>query len=290
MKKVHEVCKSIGVTRRTLHYYDEIGLLSPTVRTESGYRLYDDMAVEKLFKILLLSELGYSLNDIQEMMNNPDVDLRESIGNQIEILNKKKARLENLIGYANTIKLTGIIPLNFEEYGDITFEEFIEKSKNTYNMNMFTNNTEGVNNPLDSKLIQKAEELLALPEKEWYEYETSEILEILEMAKNILSVIDINEIRTNDELMDEFMNFVDKDVSSKEVQEHVKKLYDYMNKDKDHPMSLGSFSLIGKTFAAGGDVDMLFTSSLGKETTDYIAKAIQVYCDNFTVEHRQEEG
>lgn len=287
MKKVHEVCKSIGVTRRTLHYYDEIGLLSPTVRTESGYRLYDDTAVEKLFKILLLSELGYPLNDIQEMMNNPDVDLRESIGNQIELLNKKKARLENLIGYANTIKLTGIIPLNFEEYGDITFDEFIEKSKNTYNMNMFTNNTEGVNNPLDSKLIQKAEELLTLPEKEWDEYET---LEILEMAKNILSVIDINEIRTHNELMDEFMNFVDKDVNSKEVQEHVKKLYDYLNNDKDHPMSLGSFSLIGKTFATGGDVDMLFTSSLGKETTDYIAKAIQVYCDNFTAEQRQEEG
>lgn len=287
MKKVHEVCKSIGVTRRTLHYYDEIGLLSPTVRTESGYRLYDDAAVEKLFKILLLSELGYPLNDIQEMMNNPDVDLRDSIGNQIEILNKKKARLENLIGYASTIKLTGIIPLNFEEYGDITFEEFIEKSKNSYNMNIFTNNKEGVNNNLDSKLIQKAEELLTLPEKEWDKYET---LEILEMAKNILSVIDINEIRTQNELMDEFVNFVDKDVNSKEVQEHVKKFYDYLNNDKYHPMSLGSFSLFGKTFTAGGDIDMLFTSSLGKETTDYIAKAIQVYCDNFLAEKRQEEG
>lgn len=290
MKKVHEVCKSIGVSRRLLHYYDEIGLLSPTVKTESGYRFYDDMAVKKLWEILLMKELGYPLNDIKKIMNEPNLDLRESIGKQIERLNKKKARLENLIGYANTIKLTGIIPFNFEEYGEVTFDEFIENSKNTWNINKFTDEAEEVKNPLDYKLIQKAEELLTLPEKAWYEYENLEMLEILEMAKNVLSVIDINEIRTNNELMDEFMNFVDKDVHSKEVQEHVKKLYDYMNKDKDHPMSIDNFSLIGETFAAGGDIDMLYTSSLGKETTDYMAKAIQVYCENFTAEQGQEEG
>lgn len=281
MKKVHEVCKSIGVSRRLLHYYDEIGLLSPTVKTESGYRLYDDMAVKKLWEILLLKELGYPLNDIKKKMDDSNFDLRESIGKQIEILNKKKKRLENLIGYASIIKMTGIIPLNFEEYGDVTFEEFIENSKNTWNINMFTDEVEGVNNPLDYKLLQK---YLKQPEKAWSEEE------IYEDAENILSGIDIDTILTFTELIDEFRNFIDKDVNSNEVQAHVKKLYEYINNSFESSMSLNGFSLLGQMFTSGGDMGIMYNISHGEETVDYIAKAIQNYCDKFTAEQRQEKG
>ena len=53
MKTVNEVSKLTGVSRRTLQYYDKIGLLRPTEYTESGYRLYDDAALERLQQILL---------------------------------------------------------------------------------------------------------------------------------------------------------------------------------------------------------------------------------------------
>lgn len=277
MKKVHEVCKSIGVSRRLLHYYDEIGLLSPTVKTESGYRLYDDMAVKKLWEILLLKELGYSLNDIKKKMDDTNFDLRESIGKQIEILNKKKKRLENLIGYANIIKMTGIIPLNFEEYGDVTFEEFIENSKNTWNINMFTDEVEGVNNPLDYTLLQK---YLKQPEKAWSEEE------IYEDAENILNGIDNDTILTFIELIDEFRNFIDKDVNSDEVQAHVKKLYEFINNSFESSMSLNGFSLWGQMFTSGGDMGVMYNISHGEETVDYITKAIQSYCDKYTAEQR----
>lgn len=281
MKKVHEVCKSIGVSRRLLHYYDEIGLLSPTVKTESGYRLYDDMAVKKLWEILLLKELGYSLNDIKKKMDDTNFDLRESIGKQIEVLNKKKKRLENLIGYANIIKMTGIIPLNFEEYGDVTFEEFIENSKNTWNINMYTNEVEGVNNPLDYTLLQK---YLKQPEKAWSEEE------IFEDAENILNGIDNDTILTFIELIDEFKNFIDKDVNSDEVQAHVKKLYEFINNSFESSMSINGFSLWGQMFTSGGDMGVFYNVSHGEETVDYITKAIQNYCDKFTAEQRQEKG
>jgi DNA-binding transcriptional MerR regulator len=281
MKKVHEVCKSIGVSRRLLHYYDEIGLLSPTVKTESGYRLYDDMAVKKLWEILLMKELGYPLNDIKKIMDDSNFDLRESLGEHIEILNKKKKRLENLIGYASIIKITGVIPFNFEEYGDVTFEEFIENSKKTWNINMFTDDeAEGVNNPLDYKLFQKVEEYIKQPEKAWSEDE------IYEATENILSVIDIDTILTFTELIDEFRNFIDKGVNSNEVQAHVKKLYDYINNSFDSSMSLNGFSLWGQMFKSGGDIGKMYSISHGEETVDYIAKAIQNYCDKFTAEQR----
>lgn len=63
MKTVHEVSKLAGVSIRTLQYYDKIGLLHPAKYTESGYRLYDDTALEKLQQILLFRELEFSLKD-----------------------------------------------------------------------------------------------------------------------------------------------------------------------------------------------------------------------------------
>ena len=279
MRKINEVSKSIGVSKRTLQYYDEIGLLSPSEYTESGYRLYDDMAVEKLWRILLLREMKYPLKDIKMIMDDPDFDMRNSMEKQIEILTKEKERLENLIGYANIIKMTGIIPLNFEEYGDITFDEFIEDSKKTWNMNTFTEDADRENKLFDYELMKKAqrlaEEYLKQPEKGWNEDEINSI------ADRLFDIIDPDIVLEIQEHIDEFKNLIDKDVNSKEVQEHVAELYDHINHLTDRSMSLNGFSLYGQMFALGGDLGMMHTKHLGEETTNFIAKAIQVYCDNF---------
>ena len=65
MMTVNEVSKRTGVSIRTLQYYDRIGLLNPAGRTEAGYRLYDDAALERLQQILLFRELEFPLKDIQ---------------------------------------------------------------------------------------------------------------------------------------------------------------------------------------------------------------------------------
>ena len=64
MMTVNEVSKLTGVSVRTLHYYDEIGLLPPAVTTDAGYRMYDDTSLERLQQILLFRELEFSLRDI----------------------------------------------------------------------------------------------------------------------------------------------------------------------------------------------------------------------------------
>lgn len=66
MKTVKEVSKLTRVSIRTLHYYDAIGLLHPTDMTESGCRLYDDIALERLQSILLFRELQFLLKEIKE--------------------------------------------------------------------------------------------------------------------------------------------------------------------------------------------------------------------------------
>ena len=64
MMTVKEIAEMTGVSVRTLQYYDEIGLLPPANRSESGYRLYDDESLERLQQILLFRVLEFSLDDI----------------------------------------------------------------------------------------------------------------------------------------------------------------------------------------------------------------------------------
>ena len=80
MKTVNEVSKLTGVSVRTLHHYDEIGLLKPTSTTEAGYRLYDDTALERLQHILLFRELQFPLKDIKAILDSPDFDPMDYLG------------------------------------------------------------------------------------------------------------------------------------------------------------------------------------------------------------------
>ena len=68
MMTVHEVSRLTGVSIRTLHYYDKIGLLHPAAMTDAGYRLYDDTAMERLQQILLFRELEFPLKEIKRLI------------------------------------------------------------------------------------------------------------------------------------------------------------------------------------------------------------------------------
>lgn len=74
MKTVKDVSEITGISIRTLRYYDEIGLLKPTKLTNSGYRLYDTRALERLQEIMFFRELEIPLIDIKKIMENPNYD------------------------------------------------------------------------------------------------------------------------------------------------------------------------------------------------------------------------
>ncbi len=95
MKTVHEVSRLTGVSIRTLQYYDKIGLLRPAGHTRSGYRLYDDAALERLQQILLFRELEFPLKDIRAILESADFDREKALEQQITLLSLKKEHLEN---------------------------------------------------------------------------------------------------------------------------------------------------------------------------------------------------
>ena len=90
MMTVKQVSELAGVSIRTLQYYDKIGLLTPDKYTESGYRLYDGAALERLQQILLFRELEFPLRDIKAILDSPDFDRKKALAQQIELLELKK--------------------------------------------------------------------------------------------------------------------------------------------------------------------------------------------------------
>ena len=95
---ISELAKLTGVSIRTLHYYDEIGLLKPAfVNEQNGYRDYDEKSLERMAEILFYRELDFPLKSILQILSSPDYDKTLAIRRQKELLTLKKQRLERLI-------------------------------------------------------------------------------------------------------------------------------------------------------------------------------------------------
>lgn len=95
--KVKEVADLVGISVRTLHHYDEIGLLTPEKTTTSGYRQYSEDDLETLQQILFFKELGFPLKKIKEIINSPSFDREEALELHRKALIEKRARLDNMI-------------------------------------------------------------------------------------------------------------------------------------------------------------------------------------------------
>ena len=109
MRTVNEVSKITGVSVRTLHHYDAIGLLKPTRVTEAGYRMYDDAAISRLQSILLFRELQFPLKEIKTILDSPEFDCMEALTQQIELLELQYKRIGELLSFAREIKDKGVI-------------------------------------------------------------------------------------------------------------------------------------------------------------------------------------
>ena len=129
MKTVKEVSNLTGVSIRTLHHYDKIGLLNPAKVTEAGYRLYDDASLCRLHAILLLRELQFPLKDIKQILDAPGFDTMEALEQQIELLELQKQHLEDLIAHARTIQKTGVIPMDYPAFDTEKIDRYAREAK-----------------------------------------------------------------------------------------------------------------------------------------------------------------
>lgn len=125
MRTVKEVSELTGISARTLHYYDEIGLFPPTGKSEAGYRLYDDRALEILQQILFFREFGIPLKDIKTVMENPSLDRNQILQMQREMLVEKKERMERLIASIDKV-LKGDSKMDFSVFTKTEIEKMFQ--------------------------------------------------------------------------------------------------------------------------------------------------------------------
>ena len=132
MMTVAQVSKRTGVSVRTLHHYDQIGLLKPTEVTEAGYRLYDDAALDKLYMILVYRELGLRLNEIGSILDAPDYDRNRVLEHQIQLMQERVEKLQNRISFARGMLTLGVKYMDFEGFDPKKIDQYCQQAKVLY--------------------------------------------------------------------------------------------------------------------------------------------------------------
>lgn len=239
MMTVHEVSKLTGVSIRALQYYDKIGLLKPTEYTESGYRLYDDTAMEKLQQILLFRELEFPLKEIEEILSGPDFDRNKALEQQITLLTMKKEHLENLIDFARRIQYEGVKTMDFSVFDTQKIDEYAKRAKEQWGKTAEYQES-----------VQKA----AGRSKEEEQAVMKEFMQIFA----------------------DFGKMKDNAPESAEVQNHVKKLQDYITQHF-YKCSNDILASLGQMYADCGEFTDNIDRAGGVGTAKFAAEAIKIY-------------
>ena len=241
MMTVHEVSKLTGVSIRTLHYYDEIGLLHPPVTTEAGYRMYDDTSLERLQSILFFKELEFPLKDIKRILDSPEFDQREALEQQIKLLTMKKEHIENLITFAKQIKLTGVNTMDFKAFDTKKIDEYTKQAREKWG------NTEAYRE---------------------FERKTSDYSDEKKKAVGM----DLMGIFT------EFGSMMDRNPEDERVQAQVGKLQQFIT-DNYYTCTKEILAGLGQMYAAGGEMTDNIDAAGGKGTAEFASRAIAIYCE-----------
>lgn len=135
---VNKLAKIAGVSVRTLHYYDEVGLLKPAIVQENGYRMYEERELLLLQQILFFRELDFSVEEIKRIMSAPTFDLRQALHDQRALIELKRKRLAGLIKTIDSTiqKLDQPTPMNdqdrqelYDTFGEDTIKKYADEVK-----------------------------------------------------------------------------------------------------------------------------------------------------------------
>ena len=131
MKTVKEVSQLAGVSIRTLHHYDKVGLLKPTALSQSGYRLYDDQALLRLQTILLFRELDMPLKYISDLLDADEVAKQHILAEQLQILQLKRRHLDKIIGLTQAL-IKGDDKMDFTTFNQDELKTLQEEAKSRW--------------------------------------------------------------------------------------------------------------------------------------------------------------
>lgn len=242
MLTVKEVCNRAGVSARTLHHYDEIGLLVPSERTEAGYRLYSSADLERLQQIMLLRELEFSLSDIRRVLDAPDFDRKKALEQQIELLELKRKRIKDLIELANSLIREEGSDVSFEAFDTTKIDEYAARAKEAWGKT-----------------------------QEYADYERKSSGRSRE-----------EEGALGDRLLELFKPFgkmaaEGADPASQEAMTQAGRIREFIT-EHFYTCSIEVFAQLGQAYGAGGEFTENIDKAAGAGASEFAAKAVEAYC------------
>ena len=291
MQTISQVAKLAGISTRTLQYYDEIGLLKPSNLTPSGYRLYNDEALQKLQQILFFKELDFKLKDIRDILEKPDFDRTAVFKKQKELLLLKRSRTDRLIKLLDRLE-KGEQCMSFKEFDLSDYIQALEdfKNNNTDSVMKYWGNIENFN-----LFIQKVKDdedtvaKLAIKQfgsvekyTEAMKYNLEHFSEIMEKR---LSEVPKELVSKSDDLYRRLTSDREKDISSDEVQQIVHEIMMFMQENAT-PDLLGPdyWNMITDIYYSNEYVRAVNDTKYGEGASDYIASAFRYYGEHNTLE------
>ena len=240
MMTVNDVSKLTGVSVRTLHYYDEIGLLHPANVLDTGYRLYDDESLKRLQQIMLFRELEFPLKEIKKIIDNPKFDTERALENQIEMLTLRRDHLNNLIKHAKEMQKKEKSKMDFKAFDKSKLEEYSKQAK-----------------------------------EQWGETAAYKEFEIKAKGRTGKDEAKIAEGLM--QIFAEFGKITKQAPEGAKAQALVKKLQDYISANY-YKCSNEILSGLGKMYAAGGEFTENIDAAGGSGTAAFVNKAIEEFC------------
>jgi DNA-binding transcriptional MerR regulator len=247
---IGELAEIAGVSVRTLHHYDSIGLLKPTSVSPAEYRYYTESDVEKLQQILFFKEMDFSLKDTAQIINKPDFDRIKALKAHRQLLCEKRKRLEALIASVEkTIEsVEGDAKMNNEEMFKAFNMSDIEKHKDKY-----------------------AQEVKL-------KYGESEAYKESERRASKYSKVDWENIMNRSNLLfEKIASLMDKGPEDKEVQKAVSEWRQHIT-DSFYNCTPEIFRGLGELYVC----DERFTQNIDKVKPGlarFLSEAIKIYCD-----------
>ena len=240
MKTVKEVSQFSGVSVRTLHHYDAIGLLKPTRVTEAGYRMYDEKSLERLQTILLFRQLQFPLKEIKQILDAPNFDPMEALEQQIHLLELQRKQLDKLISHARRIQETGVISMDFSAFDTSEMDQYAAEAKTKWGKTTA-----------------------------WQEYEQKSAGQTPDQVKS-----------TGNELMDIFREFGTirhLSPASEQAQALTKKLQEFITAHY-YTCTKPMLQNLGQLYIAGDSMTENIDNSGGEGTAQFAHDAIEIYC------------
>ena len=248
---INKIAHLASVTLRTLRYYDKIGLLTPSSRTEAGYRLYSDEDVERLQQVLFFRELDFPLAKIEEILTNPAFDRKEALRMQADFLENRAERYLKLAQLAKDTLLNlegGTKMANTELLNGFNYDKMVEEQK------QYEAEVKERWGKTDAYKVSK-QRTAKYTKEDWERINNVQMTNLKELCDLYNAKVPLDDLR---------------------VQAVVEKSHKFIH-DTFYPCTLEMFSCLGNMYIT----DERFTANYEKHATGlavYYNEAIQHYC------------